>query len=210
MDDQNAPNEPAVETPVQAPELDSAPSEVESSQSNGSMPVDLPPEAPESPINTPTSTPVESQNGGVNQPEGEVSEAPIPESAQPVSDQTKSQPAPSAPTPPTSPAPQPQSSAQSPQAPTPATPQNEPINGESVAFRNIQARGRSKIQSNRQEKLDKLIQFAEKKQIIDNEETQKLLLISSATATRYLEDLVKEGRMISEGSPRHAKYRFIR
>jgi len=89
-------------------------------------------------------------------------------------------------------------------------PQTEPINGESAVFRNIQARGRSKIQTNRQEKLDKLIQFAQKKQIIDNEEIQMLLHISSATATRYLEDLVKEGRLASEGSPRHAKYRFIR
>jgi hypothetical protein len=37
-----------------------------------------------------------------------------------------------------------------------------------------------------------------------------LLHISSATATRYLEDLVREGHLVSEGSPRHAKYKFMR
>ena len=88
--------------------------------------------------------------------------------------------------------------------------QTEPIGGESAAFRNIQARGRSKIQTNREERIGKLIQFAQKKQIIDNEEIQMLIHVSSATATRYLEDLVKEGRLVSEGSPRHAKYKFIR
>ena len=209
-DDQNTPSEPEAETPVQAQEPASTPVEPESSQPNGSTPADLPPEAPESPINASSNVPVEDPNSGLNQPESDAPE-PLNEASvstvQPVPDQSESQ---SAPTPPTSPVPLPQSSAQSPQAPTSVMPQTEPIDGESVAFRDIQARGRSKIQTNRQEKLDKLIQFAQKKQIIDNEEIQMLLHVSSATATRYLENLVKKGRLISEGSPRHAKYRFVK
>ncbi len=220
MDNGNTPSEPVAETP--APDSAPAPVESESSQPNGSTPDDLLPEAPESPTSDSASPCVESANSGLNQPESNGSK-PAQDASQTSTDDDPTQPiasptseavqptsAPSAPTPPTSPAPQPQSSAQSPQAPIPATPQTEPISGESAAFRNIQARGRSKIQTNRQEKLDKLIQFAQKKQIIENEEIQKLLRISSATATRYLEDLVKEGRMVSEGLPRHAKYRFIR
>jgi hypothetical protein len=191
-DDQNIPAAPVAEVPAQAPEPAPTPVEPESSQPNGSTPTDLPLEAPESPISVPAPIPVESQNGGANQPESDTpepsNEAPV-SIVQPVPDQSESQ---------------------SPHAPTSAIPQSEPISGESPAFRDIQARGRSKIQTNRQEKLDKLIQFAQKKQVIDNEEIQMLLHVSSATATRYLEDLVKEGHLVSEGSPRHAKYRFVR
>ncbi|MBU6427359.1 hypothetical protein KGQ27_03985 [Patescibacteria group bacterium] len=86
----------------------------------------------------------------------------------------------------------------------------QPKFSESEQFRDIQAHGRAKIQTNRSEKLDKLIQYAQKKQVIDNEEIQMLLHVSSATATRYLVTLVQQGRLIREGSPRHAKYRFVR
>ena len=210
MDDQDTQSEPTVETPVQAPEPAPIPVEPESSQPNGSTPTDLPPEDSELPINASSNIPVEDPNSGLNQPESEVPEPSNDASISKPTQSTSTQSVPSAPTPPTSSAPQPQSSAQSPQASIPAMPQPEPISSESAAFRDIQARGRSKIQTNRQEKIDKLIEFAQKKQIIDNEEIQILLHVSSATATRYLEDLVKEGRLVSEGSPRHAKYKFIR
>ena len=219
MDDQNTPSEPIAEATVQATEPVLTPIESESSQPNGSTSTDLPPEAPEAPRDAPTPIPVESQNGGVNQPEGESPKEPISapdEPETPVNDQLISepvQPVPvqstpvSAPTPPTPTTPQTQPSAQPLQTPTSVT---QPNSSESNQFRNIQARGRTKIQTNRKQKLDKLIQFAQKKQIVDNEEIQVLLRISSATATRYLVELVKQGRLVREGSPRHAKYRFMR
>jgi hypothetical protein len=100
-----------------------------------------------------------------------------------------------APTEPTEP--QTQLPAQPPQAPisTPSTPvasQTPPAFTQSTQFRDIQAHGRSKIQEHRQNKLEKIIE------------------VSDATATRYLVDLVKQGRLVREGSPRHAIYRFLR
>ena len=71
------------------------------------------------------------------------------------------------------------------------------------------ARANAKIQSNKQKKLDKIIQLAQKKQIITNDDVQKLLRVSDATATRYLVKLVEQGRLARVGSPRDAKYQFL-
>jgi hypothetical protein len=215
MDDDQTQNTPTL--PPEVPGPVSTPVEPDSVQTAGSDTANTPPTAPESPTNAPDNVPVEDQNSPINQPESEVPEGPIytpNEPEAPVDDQPTSEPTSAIDEPPISEPVQsipvqvpPPASAQPPQAPIPIAQSNS---GESTQFRNIQARGRTKIQTNREEKLDKLIQFAQKKQIIDNEEIQMFLHISSATATRYLESLVKQGRLIREGSPRHAKYRFIR
>jgi hypothetical protein len=184
MDDQNTPSEPVAETPVQAPELAPTPVEPESSQPNGYTPIDLPSDAPESPINAPTPVPVEDQNQGVNQPESEVPEASILESVQA-----------SAPALQTSPASQPQSLAQQDQT---------------GFIRALLAKAQAKIQFNKQKKLDKIIPYAQKKKIIANEDIQKLIHVSSATATRYLVKLVQQGRLARIGNPRDARYQFVR
>jgi len=194
-DDQNIPAAPVAEVPAQAPEPAPTPVEPESSQPNGSTPTDLPPEAPESPISAPAPIPVEDQNGGVNQPENEVSEAPkeapILEPVQPVPTQS----VPSAP------------AAQTPQAPQSQSPAQQDQTGFIHA---LLARAQAKIQSNKQKKLDKIILFAQKKKIIANEDIQKLLHVSSATATRYSVKLVQQGRLLRVGNPRDAKYQFVR
>jgi hypothetical protein len=83
MDDQTNTSEPVAETPVQAPESALAPVELESSQSNGSTPSDLPSEALESPTNVLTPIPVEDQNGGVNMAESDIPQpAPTPQTPQ--------------------------------------------------------------------------------------------------------------------------------
>ena len=71
-------------------------------------------------------------------------------------------------------------------------------------------KAQAKIQFNKQRKLEKLIQLARKKQIITNDDVQKLLYVSDATATRYLVKLVQQGRLTRVGSPRDAKYQFLR
>jgi hypothetical protein len=168
-------------------EAETAVSEV-SSQPNGSTPTDLPSEALESPISVPASIPVESQNGGVNQPEGDTTE---PSNEPSISESVQSQSAPAALTPPT---PQPQSPAQQDQA---------------GFIRALLAKAQAKIQSNKQKKLDKIILFTQKKKIVANEDIQKLLHVSSATATRYLVRLVQQGRLARVGNPRDAKYQFL-
>jgi len=192
MDDQNTPIEPVAETPVQAPEPAPTLVEPESSQPNGSTPVDLPSEAPESPISVPAPVPVESQNGGVNQPESEVpetpKEAPIPEPVQvsaPVS-------APAAPTP---------------QVPQPQPPAQQDQTG---FIRTLLAKANAKIQSKRQKKLELLMQAVSKKGKIDNREAQKLLRISDKTAERYLNKLVTQGRLKRSGAGRDVIYTLPR
>ena len=166
-----------------------------SSPTDGSQPSNMPPEAPESSTDVSTKVPVESQNGGVNSSESSALEAPnnAPSSAPVQSVPTES--APSAPAPVTPQAPQTQSPAQPDQT---------------GFIRALLAKAQTKIQFNKQKKLDKIILFAQKKKIVANEDIQLLLHISSATATRYLVKLVQQGHLARVGNPRDAKYQFLR
>src|SRR3990167_8300309 len=77
-------------------------------------------------------------------------------------------------------------------------------------IKSLLIKAQAKIQFNKQKKLDKIIQLAQKKQNITNDDVQKLLRVSDATATRYLVKLVQRGRITRVGSPRDAKYQFLR
>ena len=77
-------------------------------------------------------------------------------------------------------------------------------------IKSLLIKAQAKIQFNKTKKLEKLIQLAQKKQIITNDDVQKLLYASDATATRYLVKLVQQGRITRVGSPRDAKYQFLR
>jgi hypothetical protein len=162
------------------------------SQPNGSTPSNLPPEASESPIDTLTPIPVEDQNGGVNTPESSISDAQKePENVVSAGEVS----IPSAPTPLTPQAPQTQSSAQF---------------NQTGFVKSLLIKAQAKIQFNKQRKLNKIMVFAQKKKIITNDDVQKLLYVSDATATRYLVKLVVQGRLARAGNPRDAKYQFVR
>ena len=197
-----------IEDVIAPPEEAQTPETPISSQPSGFGPSEMPPETPESPTNASAITPVESQNGAVNQPEVTATKPPnetsvsepvqqIPNESipQPVQETSvKIQSALSAPAPLTPPAPQPQSPAQQDQT---------------GFIRALLAKAQTKIQSNKQKKLDKIIQYAQKKKTIANEDIQKLLHVSSATATRYLVKLVQQGHLSRVGNPRDAKYQFL-
>jgi len=177
---------------VKAPEM---PISEQSVQSNGSTPTDMPPVAPEAPTSDIPTIPVESQNGGVNELESVVVEVPKePQigavSASPAQLQSVSAPAPLTPV-----ASQPQSLAQQDQK---------------GFIRALLAKAQAKIQFNKQKKLEKLMEFAQKKKIITNSDVQKLLRVSDRTATRYLVKLVLQGQLLRVGNPRDAKYQFVR
>jgi hypothetical protein len=193
MDDQNTQSEPVAETPVQTPEPVPAPVEPESSQPNGSMPTDLPPEAPESPTSDIPTTPVESQNGGANEPESK----PVEPSKEPQIEAVSASPAQSV----SAPAPQTLVASQS---------QSLAQQDQTGFIRALLAKANAKLHSNRQKKLDNLMLMAQKKRIITNDDVQKLLRVSDATATRYLVKLVEQGRLARAGNPRDAKYQFVR
>ncbi len=77
-------------------------------------------------------------------------------------------------------------------------------------MKSLLIKAQAKIQFNKQKKLEKIIQFAQKKKTITNDDVQQLLRVSDATATRYLVKLVQQGRISRVGSPRDAKYQFVR
>ena len=54
---------------------------------------------------------------------------------------------------------------------------------------------RAKIQTKKHEKLEKIMTLFEKKEKITNDDVEKLLHCSDATARRYLNELIKQGKL---------------
>jgi len=52
------------------------------------------------------------------------------------------------------------------------------------------------------------LELAKKKGEITNDDVEKLLHVSDDTATRYLFQLVKEGKLLRVGRPKKAKYKI--
>ena len=139
------------------------------------------PEAPKAPVEEQPIPVTETSATTTSEPEHDLSQS-ASEPAQTVS----AQPAP---------APQPQSLAQQDQK---------------GFIRTLLAKAQAKIQFNKQKKLEKLMELAQKKKTITNSDVQKLLRVSDRTATRYLVKLVQQGRLLRVGDPRDAKYQFVR
>ncbi|MCL9972034.1 MAG: hypothetical protein NBV63_01320 [Candidatus Pacebacteria bacterium] len=55
------------------------------------------------------------------------------------------------------------------------------------------------IQNRKRKKLDKILALLDSKKNIGNDDVEKLLHVSDATATRYLSQLEKEGKVIQVG-----------
>lgn len=79
-----------------------------------------------------------------------------------------------------------------PTAPIIAQPSRNFING-------LLAKARISIQSRKRKKLDRIMTLFEKRTNITNDEVEKLLHISDATATRYLNILEQEGKIKQAG-----------
>ena len=73
-------------------------------------------------------------------------------------------------------------------------PANEPF-----AKLTLLAKAREMIQFRKRKKLEKIMGMFLKQKTITNDEVEKLLHVSDATATRYLEQLEKEGKIKQEG-----------
>lgn len=106
-----------------------------------------------------------------------VAPSPTPESALPE-------------TPPPASAPAPTSSPASTPAPTPSASET----------REKAAKGRATIQAKKRAKLERIMAEVVKKGAVTNDDVEKLLHISDATATRHLAQLVKEGLLRKTGS----------
>jgi hypothetical protein len=202
MNDQTTPNDPVddVETSESAP----AAVEPDSGQTTGSDTVNMPPTAPESPINDSSDTPVEDQNPPINQPESNAPDEPISAPNEPE--------APTDNNPPSESIPAQSEPVSAPTPPTPIVAQTQPSaqQNQTSFIRALLAKANAKLGSNRQKKLDKLMQLAQKKGFITNAEAQDLLHCSDATATRYLSKLVQQGRLNRTDGSHWVKYIFVR
>ena len=75
--------------------------------------------------------------------------------------------------------------------------------------RELLIKARGAIQFKKRKKLEKIMGLFLKKQSITNDDVQKLLYVSDATATRYLRQLETEGKVRRQGVPGHASYSRI-
>lgn len=69
-----------------------------------------------------------------------------------------------------------------------------------------QPAARAKVQARTRARLDKIIELAQKKRSIKNNDVEMLLKVSDPTATRYLSQLVREGRLKRVGKPSVATF----
>ncbi|MBI4812542.1 hypothetical protein HY798_03870 [Candidatus Falkowbacteria bacterium] len=67
-------------------------------------------------------------------------------------------------------------------------------------------KAKEKIQFRKQAKLEKIMVFAKARGDITNDQAQKLLRVSDATASRYLAQLVKSGRLRATGRASATRY----
>ncbi len=81
--------------------------------------------------------------------------------------------------------------------------------GGGTDVRSLLAKAMAKIQFKKTAKLEKLMVLAKERGQITNDDAQKLLRVSDATATRYLGALVKAGRLKRVGNPSHSSYQPI-
>jgi len=84
--------------------------------------------------------------------------------------------------------------------PEPQPPASAPVILAPVhAIRDLLMKARVSIQDRKRKKRDKIMEAFTKKNQITNDDVEKLLHVSDATATRYLSALEKEGKIIQVG-----------
>ena len=108
--------------------------------------------------------------------------------------------------------PAPETKPESPEAiPAASSSSSTPSTPPSVQQQKTSARGHmlTVVRARKAERLEKIIAMAREKKVIMNDDVQKMLTVSNATATRYLNDLVKAGRLKRFGARKHEKYEAI-
>src|SRR3989338_5808489 len=154
-----------------------------------------PPADPQAPPSEPVSPPPE--------PVSEAPAEPPPQEAAPESTppETPAQAEVSEPVP--EPTPEPQTLEVHTEPPQSTSPTPHPATASAVAPTSIIGellmKARAKIQARRRKKLDRIMDKLTEKGKITNDEVEKLLHVSDATATRYLDLLEKEGKIRQEG-----------
>ncbi|MFZ2484342.1 MAG: winged helix-turn-helix transcriptional regulator [Minisyncoccia bacterium] len=165
------------EEPIATPE----PTEPAPIPTSTSEQVEAPPVAPESPTEAESAIPVNNDNSA-SSPENSPVEQPAPADAEAVADRQTENP-----------------SSNEPLSETPAQPTAQVTVIEPFAKLTLLAKAREMIQFRKRKKLEKIMGMFLKQSSITNDEVEKLLHVSDATATRYLSQLEKEGKIKQEG-----------
>jgi predicted HTH transcriptional regulator len=97
-----------------------------------------------------------------------------------------------------------------PQEAPPAAPVTQPSpKPEPSRFRQLWQRFLESLKGRKTKRLERILQLVREKGEITNDDVEKLLHVSDKTATRYLNELVREGKLKRLGSPSHAKYQIL-
>ncbi len=190
-DDENSTQNPIFEE-NSIPPSPQEPTEQAPENTAHSEPSTMPPEAPEAPRNSDNAIPVNNANGAQNEPE-DISPEPETSPEIPVTEAPASQ--------------------------TAQIPVNEPLENETETSneqvkpvrenskpslaRQLLITARNAIQFRKRKKLDRIMSLFLQQSKITNDEVEKFLHISDATATRYLSQLEKEGKIKQNGKTGH-------
>src|SRR3989344_4999067 len=177
---ENQPETPIPEEIPQPPPPPEPPEPVSISPSTSAEPA-MPPEVPEAPPEAESTIPVKDDNESISPENGSVEQT-APADAEAVADRQTENPSSNEPV------------SEAPTQPTAQIPVIEPF-----AKLSLLAKAREAIQFRKRKKLEKIMGMFLKQSSITNDEVEKLLHISDATATRYLEQLEKEGKVKQEG-----------
>jgi hypothetical protein len=94
--------------------------------------------------------------------------------------------------------------------PLPATPPPVVVSSPVSRVREFLQMARESLTGRKTKKLEKILAYIEKHGTITNDEVEKLLHVSDATATRYLSALEKDGRIVQTGARgRGVSYRKV-
>lgn len=213
-----SPQEPMADIPVSAPNLTPAdmPPEVPESTINADMPVSLNNTNPENePVSAPSpneATQTELTEISANPVSSELNEPPVVSNPEPIEP-------PTAQIPPNEPlAPEPEPIKQEPISSPDSSEVKREVKHEPVtipvpiiispknSIRELLNKAKNAIQFRKRKKLDKVMAMFLKQSKITNDEVEKFLHVSDATATRYLSQLEKENKIKQTGKTGHSVF----
>ncbi|MDP2789414.1 MAG: hypothetical protein Q8O46_05255 [bacterium] len=200
-----SPQEPTADAPI--PPMDSAPAEVPSEAPETSREgfsdesTNIPPS--NSTLTEPSSEPKPEEKSVPNEPSPEPVSEPVQAIEPPTAQVSTNEPLKSKPE-------ELPLSASLPEEKPPASPESRsqasasaeatlPVASSSNHMRELQVKEQLAIKNKKQKKLDLLMNLFLKKSKITNDEVEKFLHVSDATATRYLSQLEKEGKIKQNG-----------
>lgn len=181
-------------TPIITPEPTQVTTEPMPASTADSTATNMPPEDPEGPASPSTPSP-----GHDDQGQNTPTETP---SAPAASTSLGASPVPAPTTEPVSQAPAPTTVTQTP------PPQAVSVLTSIPIVSRLAEAFRKRIEK-KQKRLDKIMELAREKKVVKNDDIEKLIHVSDATATRYLDQLVKEGKLRKNGNRGSVDYHIL-